>query len=459
MKAHRTEKEKLKTAREELKADCKRLAQEEKNQARKSTGTGYESLKNEDRGKNFDHKDFENICSYLETPGHYTNLFGDGQKTSVGQAKLTKAKAFDGFAVWMNSLSPDLQLSGRRLQQRLTSYKQKYIKSKNFEKKTGAGVLDKHGPQTLAETLEDMCPCHDCIDAIFRDKPNITPMHEFDHSLASATLLPNKELTDGESSGSSSSHGLIGGLNYDPILEDLDVEMLSTTPAVLPTPLVINNPVVPAIQSDRPAIQSDLIPEKDVEMLSTTPAVLPTPAVINNPVVPAIQSDWPAIQSNPISDPATTHHNQPPVPIPSGSTQTLVAPTNAALEVLRQRASNAPEPKSKPNLATSFTQGNNQKFDMLEKQITIDQQRWNHQVAQSKLEESRANRKEKREVDLEDRRLKFEEEQFDRLQKQEEARVSGLKEVEVEKKQMVNKMLQEGRSPNEITALVRLIYG
>ncbi|KAA1063724.1 hypothetical protein PGTUg99_001469 [Puccinia graminis f. sp. tritici] len=418
MKAHRTEKEKLKTAREELKADRKRLAQEEKNQARKSTGTGYESLKNEDRGKNFDHKDFENICSYLETPGHYTNLFGDGQKTSVGQAKLTKAKAFDGFAVWMNSLSPDLQLSGRRLQQCLTSYKQKYIKLKNFEEKTGAGVLDEHGPQTLAETLEDMCPCHDCIDAIFRDKPNITPMHEFDHSLASATLLPNEELTDGESSGSSSSHGLIGGLNYDPILEDLDVEMLSTTPAVLPTPAVINNPVVPAIQSDRPAIQSD-----------------------------------------PISDPATTHHNQPPVPIPSGSTQTLVAPTNAALEVLRQRASNAPEPKSKPNLATSFTQGNNQKFDMLEKQITIDQQRWNHQVAQSKLEESRANRKEKREVDLEDRRLKFEEEQFNRLQKQEEARVSGLKEVEVEKKQMVNKMLQEGRSPNEITALVRLIYG
>ncbi|EFP82547.1 uncharacterized protein PGTG_08503 [Puccinia graminis f. sp. tritici CRL 75-36-700-3] len=459
MKAHRTEKEKLKTAREELKADRKRLAQEEKNQARKSTGTGYESSKNEDRGKNFDHKDFKNICSYLETPGHYTDLFGNGQKTSVGQAKLTKAKAFDGFAVWMNSLSPDLQLSGRRLQQRLTSYKQKYIKSKNFEEKTGAGVLDEHGPQTLAETLEDMCPCHDCIDAIFRDKPNITPMHEFDHSLASATLLPNEELTDGESSGSSSSHGLIGGLNYDPILEDLDVEMLSTTPAVLPTPSVINNPVVPAIQSDRPAIQSDPIPEKDVEMLSTTPAV------INNPVVPAIQSDWAVIQSNPIPEKdqfLISYHPAQSAPCTNSiglHSITLVAPTNAALEVLRQRASNAPEPKSKPNLATSFTQGNNQKFAMLEKQITIDQQRWNHQVAQSKLEESRANRKEKREVDLEDRRLKFEEEQFDRLQKQEEARVSGLKEVEVKKKQMVNKMLQEGRSPNEITALVRLIYG
>jgi hypothetical protein len=62
-------------------------------------------------------------------------------------------------------------------------------------------------------------------------------MHEFDHSLASATLLPNKELTNRESSGSSSSHGLIGGLNYDPILEDLDVEMLSTTPAVSNNPI------------------------------------------------------------------------------------------------------------------------------------------------------------------------------------------------------------------------------
>ncbi|EFP91909.2 uncharacterized protein PGTG_17936 [Puccinia graminis f. sp. tritici CRL 75-36-700-3] len=302
MKAHRTEKEKLKTPREELKADRKRLAQEEKNQARKSTGTGSKSSKNEDCGKNFDHKDFENICSYLKTPGHYTDLFGDGQKTSVGQAKLTKAKAFDVFAVWMNSLNPDLQLSGRRLQQRLTSYKQKYIKSKNFEEKTGAGVLDEHGPQTLAEILEDMCPCHDRIDAIFRDKPNVTPMHEFDHSLASATLLPNEELTDGESSGSSSSHGLIGGLNYNPILEDLDVEMLSPTSAVSTTHAVINDSC-------------------EYQQLLRYGRL---PAVSNNPVVPAIQSDSPAIQSDPIpendpiSDSATTHHNQPAVPIPSG---------------------------------------------------------------------------------------------------------------------------------------------
>jgi hypothetical protein len=136
-----------------------------------------------------------------------------------------------------------------------------------------------------------------------------------------------------------------------------------------------------------------------------------------------------------------------------------VAPANAALEVLHRRASNAPDPKSKPNLATSFTQGNDRKFDMLEKQIKIDQQQWDHQVAQSKLEEDRANRKEKREVDLEDRQLKFEEEQFDRLQNQEEARVSELKEKEAKKKQMVNKMLQEGRSTTDITALVRLIYG
>jgi hypothetical protein len=38
-------------------------------------------------------------------------------------------------------------------------------------------------------------------------------------------------------------------------------------------------------------------------------------------------------------------------------------------------------------------------------------------------------------VDLEDRRLKFEEEQFDRLQNQEEARVSELKEKETDGQQ------------------------
>jgi hypothetical protein len=63
----------------------------------------------------------------------------------------------------------------------MTAYKQKYIKSKNYEEKTGAGVLDNHGPQTLAEILKDMYPCHDWIDAIFQEKSNFTPMIKFDH--------------------------------------------------------------------------------------------------------------------------------------------------------------------------------------------------------------------------------------------------------------------------------------
>jgi hypothetical protein len=49
-----------------------------------------------------------------------------------------------------------------------------------------------------------------------------------------------------------------------------------------------------------------------------------------------------------------------------------VPPANVALDVLRQRAINAPEPKCKENLASSFTQGNKHKFDMLKEQIQAD---------------------------------------------------------------------------------------
>ncbi|PLW35841.1 hypothetical protein PCASD_14432 [Puccinia coronata f. sp. avenae] len=154
----------------------------------------------DNRGKSLAYKEFENICSYLETAQHLTDLFGDGAKTSVGPAKMTKKKAFDVFAAWMNTLNPDLQLDGRQLQQRMATYKKKYTNTKNFEEHTGAGVLDKQGPQTLAGLLDDKCPCYSRMDAMFCKKPNVTPMLEFNHSQMSSRLPPIKHQNDGDGS-------------------------------------------------------------------------------------------------------------------------------------------------------------------------------------------------------------------------------------------------------------------
>ncbi|KAI9607210.1 hypothetical protein H4Q26_005726 [Puccinia striiformis f. sp. tritici PST-130] len=42
--------------------------------------------------------------------------------------------------------------------------------------------------QVACRGLEDMCPCFEWIDAIFREKANVTPMFEFDHSMIDARV-------------------------------------------------------------------------------------------------------------------------------------------------------------------------------------------------------------------------------------------------------------------------------
>ncbi|KAH9461313.1 hypothetical protein Pst134EA_017621 [Puccinia striiformis f. sp. tritici] len=143
---------------------------------------------NEDGGKHFVRTDFENICTYLETAQHFTDLFGDGSKTAISAAKQSKVKAFNFFAVWMNQRNGSLQLNGRQLQQRFTTYKNKYMAAKHQEDGTGGGVEEQDGNKSLAEVLEDMCPCFEWIDAIFREKANVTPMFEFDHSMIDARV-------------------------------------------------------------------------------------------------------------------------------------------------------------------------------------------------------------------------------------------------------------------------------
>ncbi|KNF00130.1 hypothetical protein PSTG_06542 [Puccinia striiformis f. sp. tritici PST-78] len=112
---------------------------------RRKTPKSAQASPKEDGGKHFVRANFENICTYLENAQHFTDLFGDGAKTTVSAGKVSKVKAFEVFAVWMNQLNPGLLLNGRRLQQRFTSYKAKYSAAKHREDGTGGGVEEKDG--------------------------------------------------------------------------------------------------------------------------------------------------------------------------------------------------------------------------------------------------------------------------------------------------------------------------
>ncbi|OAV85706.1 hypothetical protein PTTG_30329, partial [Puccinia triticina 1-1 BBBD Race 1] len=107
----------------------------------------------EDCGKSFVKEDYENICTYLEIQKNYDDLYGSGHQTS-----------------------------------------KQYQPAKDFESGTGAGIEEEYGPQTLAKKLGQMCPCYYRLDQILGKKPNVTSMHEYDHSqLKSSLQQPNEE--------------------------------------------------------------------------------------------------------------------------------------------------------------------------------------------------------------------------------------------------------------------------
>ncbi|MBW0570199.1 hypothetical protein O181_109914 [Austropuccinia psidii MF-1] len=78
---------------------------------------------NSDSTPKFTHKDFENICTYLEDPQNYDQLFGKNKKTHIGEQMLTCTGAYEVLAGYLNSLNRSLELTGRNCAQRFGTYK------------------------------------------------------------------------------------------------------------------------------------------------------------------------------------------------------------------------------------------------------------------------------------------------------------------------------------------------
>ncbi|PLW44144.1 hypothetical protein PCASD_09587 [Puccinia coronata f. sp. avenae] len=283
------------------------------------TANGAKSISftQDDRRKSLAYEEFENICSYLETAQHLTDLFGDGAKTS----------------------------------QRMATYKKKYTNTKNFEEHTGAGVLDRQGPQTLAGLLDGKCPCYSRMDAIFCEKPNVTPMLEFNHSHMSSRLPPIKHQNNGD------------GSDEEMALEETEREETLDPLLVLP-------------------------PRLNFESISPS-------------------GDAPAEAS--IIHPACSQPN------PSS------------------RAANAPEPKSKMTLASSFSQAKDRKFELLDQQIATDERRW-------QLERDRYDEEKKKE----------EKKEADAIVKEDKLRA--------ERKEMVNELVNKGQKSSDVVDMVNLFF-
>ncbi|KNE94948.1 hypothetical protein PSTG_11739 [Puccinia striiformis f. sp. tritici PST-78] len=383
---------------------------------------------NEDGGKHFVRTDFENICTYLKTAQHFTDLFGDGSKTAISAAKQSKVKAFNFFAVWMNQRNGSLQLNGRQLQQRFTTYKNKYMAAKHQEDGTGGGVEEQDGNKSLAEVLEDMCPCFEWIDAIFREKANVTPMFEFDHSMIDARVdVGNSDSSD----------------------EEIFFDGWEPTQSQAPKART------QSLGGSGAAPTTDLDVDDDFNMNSTLPDL-----------AELFGGSGPARSPMPPPSAAQSPSRGPRPPLPASAPATMLNPPVPSAPVGHDpnaRGSNAPDPKSKMSLASSFAQANERKFDILDKQIATESRRWEEAEARAERERDREANRLASENALMDKRLNLEGARLKRQDDLEVARAAAAiaKEdsLRAQKKAMVDQMLQAGSSAPEIAALVQLVYG
>ncbi|POW16322.1 hypothetical protein PSTT_01454 [Puccinia striiformis] len=378
-----------------------------------------------DGGKHFVHTDFENICSYLETAQHFTDLFGDGAKTSVGATKVSKGKAFDVFAVWMNQRNPPLQLTGRRLQQRFTSYKGKYMAAKHREDGTGGGVEEEDGDVSLAEVLEEMCPCFQRIDAIFREKAN------FDHSMMDATVdVDHRDASSQEI-----------------FFDDWEATQNPTAPSRATSP----GPSLPAPANhwrlDEDGLTSGL-PDL-AQLFGGSGGAFDSP-----PAFDGAEPSATALFATHQTAPSPTRGLPPPHPTSAPATM-LNPPGPAApgspmpqLAMVRQlsRGSRSQCEGDKRSGAQVEDVANKRKFDILNKQIATEARRWEEAELRAERERDREASKQASENALMDKR---------------KATAALAKEdtLRNEKKAMVNEMLKSGQSSADIAALVRLVFG
>ncbi|KAA1082730.1 hypothetical protein PGT21_012340 [Puccinia graminis f. sp. tritici] len=423
------EKEAQKQAREAEK-QAKEAGKRKEADKRRKTRSGSRSTRSsgsedaDNRGKQFVHSDFENICSYLENSQHYTDLYGDGSKTGVGTTKMTKTQAFDVFAVWMNNTNPDLLLNGRRLQLRINRYKKKYLEAKRFEENTGAGIESSEGPQTLAEALEKICPCFDRIDAILRDKANVVAMLEFDHSQPGLELPPIDEESDGSQEGD-----LPTGQRLEPVTSSIDqVEETAGSESL-----------------GRDPTQESSTDEFTDSLPNSTPLSrsIHLGTATGNPSSQSAQGDPQSV------DKGSTQPTTPTPSVPGGGgrqsargRQTPLGRCSQLALISESSPSNPPQQAPKVSLATAFSSSADSRFAIIERQLQVEEQRMQREDARDQKKEAREDSREAREVDRWNRQLDWERERYNR----EEKRAEEKETKEVLRHEIVIRMRNENSS-------------
>ncbi|KAI9603139.1 hypothetical protein H4Q26_002453 [Puccinia striiformis f. sp. tritici PST-130] len=129
----------------------------------------------------FQHDDYGLVCTYLKNPKNFTEIHGNGSRTTVGPKCITKGAAYERFAIYMNDSSRSgLTLNGKLLRQRIVAYKKKFFDAKKASNSTGEGTLEGDQFESYDQKLEDECPYYSRMNTIFGNRSNYTPADLFE---------------------------------------------------------------------------------------------------------------------------------------------------------------------------------------------------------------------------------------------------------------------------------------
>ncbi|EGG01264.1 uncharacterized protein MELLADRAFT_92534 [Melampsora larici-populina 98AG31] len=161
-------------------------------------------------GPLFQRPDYERIVTFLSVPKNRDIIFGLAQSPATYLSTLakeintdynTRNQIFSQSKSHPNGLV--MNLTGRTLEARIKRYKARYHRVRELARSTGQGLKDEQrakGFDTPQELLEHKCPFYAEMDAIFKDKPNISAFAVMDTGTTSTSNPLPAEQSSVESS-------------------------------------------------------------------------------------------------------------------------------------------------------------------------------------------------------------------------------------------------------------------
>ncbi|KAG6595780.1 uncharacterized protein IUM83_18217 [Phytophthora cinnamomi] len=123
-------------------------------------------------------EDFLALILWLERPPNFEKCFGVAKKTSVEKKQSTQSDEFREIAVALKKSSNGrLDLSSHQMKDRFQTDKTRYMKAKEYDASTGAGITPEDeaaGVFTMPQKLEKMCAWYAKMDALFSTKANVS---------------------------------------------------------------------------------------------------------------------------------------------------------------------------------------------------------------------------------------------------------------------------------------------